>query len=158
MIKVGQAQTWPSISMISNRLRIEAAIQRAREHIRDQIRIARSKKVKDYDAKQMKGAGHQVLAQHAMNREFSDDGSGSADEAAFLELGIKTAQSEEEKQELIAQRKHFLASFSDRRDTLDGQDITTETDEAERQNQTLNYYEGLEDSEDDDDSVESLDL
>ncbi|CAM0136842.1 hypothetical protein VKS41_007423 [Umbelopsis sp. WA50703] len=158
MIKVGQAQTWPSISMISNRLRIEAAIQRAREHIRDQVRLAKSKRAKEHGYQQMKGGvGHQVLAQHAMNRELSDDGSGSADEAAFLELGIKNAQSEEEKQELIAQRKHFLASFSDRRDILDGQDITTETDELERQNQTSNYYEGLENSEDDD-SVESLDL
>jgi UDP-N-acetylglucosamine 2-epimerase len=144
--------------MISNRLRIEAAIQRAREHIRDQVRLAKSKRAKEHGYQQMKGGvGHQVLAQHAMNRELSDDGSGSADEAAFLELGIKNAQSEEEKQELIAQRKHFLASFSDRRDILDGQDITTETDELERQNQTSNYYEGLENSEDDD-SVESLDL
>jgi hypothetical protein len=158
MIKIGQAQTWPSISMISNRVRIEAAIQRGREHVRDQIRSARLKKSNANDRSQRlgKGAGYQLRAQHALHREFSDDGSGSADEAAFLESGNTDARTEEEREEYKAQRRQFLASFSDRREIIDGKDVVADADEWEKQQDISQFYQEVDSS--DEDSLESLDI
>jgi hypothetical protein len=160
MMKVGQAQTWPSISMISNRLRIEAAIQRAREHVRDQIRNVRVKRNKANDHLG-KGAGYQLRAQHALSREFSDDGGGSADEAAFLETGNKNARNTEENEQYKAERRQFLAKFSDRRDVIDGKDIMADTSETERQYEIKKFFQEIdtsEEEEDDDDDVDSLDI
>lgn len=156
MIAVGQAQTWPSISMISNRVRIEAAIQRAREHVRDQIRSTRLRKSKPDGHGPSKGAAYQLRAQYALHREFSDDGSGSADEAAFLESGIKNTRSEEEKEEYKAQRRQFLAKFSDRREVIDGKDVVADTDEDERRQDISNFYQEIDSS--DEESLESLDI
>lgn len=156
MIAVGQAQTWPSISMISNRVRIEAAIQRAREHVRDQIRSTRLRKSKPDGHGPSKGAAYQLRAQYALHREFSDDGSGSADEAAFLESGIKNTRSEEEKEEYKAQRRQFLAKFSDRREVIDGKDVVADTDEHERRQDISNFYQEIDSS--DEESLESLDI
>jgi hypothetical protein len=165
MIKVGQAQTWPSISMISNRVRIEAAIQRAREHVRDQMRAVRTKRNKA-NGHLGKGAGFQLRAQHALSREFSDDGGGSSDEAAFLETGNQNARTEEEKELYKAERRQFLAKFSDRRDLVDGKDVMADSSEAERQYEIQKFYQEIdssdeaeEDEDDDDfDSLESLDI
>ncbi|KAI8575056.1 hypothetical protein K450DRAFT_263506 [Umbelopsis ramanniana AG] len=163
MIKVGQAQTWPSISMISNRVRIEAAIQRAREHVRDQMRAVKTKRSKA-NGHLGKGAGFQLRAQHALSREFSDDGGGSSDEAAFLETGNQDARTEEEKELYKAERRQFLAKFSDRRDLMDGKDVMADSSEAERQQEIQKFYQEIDSSdeaeEDDDDvdSLESLDI
>lgn len=128
---VGRARTWPNISMISNRLRIENAIHRARAAIRKPSRQARQE------------------AKQAPPVTVSDDASGSGDEVRFLAAGHHRRASMPdgtgaflEEKEWRKDRRRFLAQFSDRRDVMGGKEIVAQAREYD-----------LETDDDDDDEM-----
>ncbi|KAI7856709.1 acyl transferase/acyl hydrolase/lysophospholipase [Circinella umbellata] len=132
---VGRARTWPNISMISNRLRIENAINRGRRLVR------RQNKQDQKPLQQQKRASTMAM---------SDDASGSNDEITFL-AGRRASMpdgsgllQEKEWHKEENRRRKFLAQFTDRREIIGDREIVTQ--EAESQAYAYN-------SDEDDESV-----
>ena len=111
---VGRARTWPNVSMIANRLRIENAIVLGRKALRRQNK----------QEQRPRNKRSSVI--------LSDDASGSNDETIFLAGrrasmpdGSGVLQEREWRKEENRRRK-FLAQFTDRREVLDGREIVAQ--------------------------------
>ncbi|KAI9315015.1 acyl transferase/acyl hydrolase/lysophospholipase [Dichotomocladium elegans] len=140
-MNVGRARTWPNVSMISNRLRIENAINNGRRKLRGMTK-----------------------RQPARETSMSDDASaGSNDEIKFLSVrrasipgSIDGLMHEKELLKEEARRRKFLAQFSDRREVIAGKEIVAQAQE-ERAYDLGDHYESVDNDEDDpdDDSITS---
>ena len=117
---VGRARTWPNISMISNRLRIENAINRGRKLVR----------------RQNKQDQKPLQQQKRLSVVTSDDASGSNDEIVFL-AGRRASMpdgsgllQEKEWHKEENRRRKFLAQFTDRREVIGDREIVTQEAES----------------------------
>ncbi|KAI8138327.1 acyl transferase/acyl hydrolase/lysophospholipase [Fennellomyces sp. T-0311] len=116
---VGRARTWPNVSMIANRLRIENAIIQGRKALRRQNKQEQRPRNKRSSVSLM-----------------SDDASGSNDETIFLAGrrasmpdGTGPIQEKEWRKEENRRRK-FLAQFTDRREVMNGREIVAQEAES----------------------------
>lgn len=122
VMEVGRARTWPNISMICNRLRIESSINLARKSIK-KPKADRN----DRDPKR----------QNSVAAATSNDASGSGDEVRFLVAGRRASMPdgsnpEREWQKEEVRRRKFLAQFSDRRQVIGSEEIVAEEANGER--------------------------
>lgn len=93
-MSIGQIRTWPKISMISNRMRIEASIEKVRKSLRHKKKVSSSKS----------GTG-------SYTSDF-----GSSDEVSFLSrrrVSLPTECSKKEKLHEQSERRKFMAQFKE---------------------------------------------
>ena len=116
--------------MISNRLTIELAIDRARKSLK-KLKRDRQKNGRRWPEAEVVRQGLTDKEHPMVAGGTSDDACGSADERAFLAgrrvslPGTSLADSEERLLKAEEERRRkFLAQFSDRRDIVDGLEIT----------------------------------
>lgn len=130
-IKVGEERTWPKISMISHRLRIESSIRIGRRAVNN--KRSGGAKPNNHAASGGRAAADKRLSMAGT----SDDASGSGDEIRFLAGrrasmpdGSGVSQEREWEKEEHRRRK-FVAQFADRRQVLGGKEIVAEAQQDE---------------------------
>lgn len=114
-MNVGRARTWPTISMIKNRLRIENAIKEGQRKLRSQ-RHNPSKTVASNTSEDTSSGSNDEMRFLAGRRASMPDGSGLLQEKQW------------KKEE--TRRRRFLAQFSDRREVVAGKEIVAQEAEA----------------------------
>ncbi|ORY96362.1 acyl transferase/acyl hydrolase/lysophospholipase [Syncephalastrum racemosum] len=139
-IRVGEERTWPKISMISNRLRIESSIRLGRAAVSSKRSVKTNGNPTGGCASADKRLSMTVT---------SDDASGSGDEIRFL-AGRRASmpdgsgvfqEREWEKEE--RRRRKFMAQFTDRRQVLDGKEIVAEAQQDEAASDSDDEDEGF---------------
>ncbi|KAI9029932.1 acyl transferase/acyl hydrolase/lysophospholipase [Phycomyces nitens] len=137
LFRVGELRTWPKITMISNRMRIENAIELNRKALknthykmRHQIEGPMSD---DAFQKQIQTLQSQMKDGLVLGSGTSDECSGSeGDEQKFLKsrrpsiVSSGNINEQEIQKEEETRRRKFLAQFSDRREVIDGHEIVAD--------------------------------
>ena len=114
-MNVGRARTWPTISMIKNRLRIENAIKEGQRTLRNR-RHNTSKTIGSNASDDTSGGSNDEMRFLACRRASMPDGSGLLQEKQW------------KKEE--TRRRRFLAQFTDRREVVAGKEIVAQEAEA----------------------------
>ncbi|KAI7878138.1 patatin-domain-containing protein [Lichtheimia hyalospora FSU 10163] len=114
-MNVGRARTWPTISMIKNRLRIENAIKEGQRTLRNR-RHNTSKTIGSNASDDTSGGSNDEMRFLTCRRASMPDGSGFLQEKQW------------KKEE--TRRRRFLAQFTDRREVIAGKEIVAQEAEA----------------------------
>ncbi|KAI8371450.1 acyl transferase/acyl hydrolase/lysophospholipase [Radiomyces spectabilis] len=157
----GRQRTWPKVSMIANRLRIESAITKARRDLLVVHRMSRKAKrdKSDLEIELLRKQVDDKERVYSAGGTTSDDASGSGDERQFLtghrtdspEAMDKATQKEQDR------RRKFLAQFTDRRQVIGGEEITAQQPESMKEKEQEEFEEDVEDEGDEsDDDMDEL--
>jgi hypothetical protein len=84
LMVIGQLRTWPKISIISNRMRIEASIEKVRKALRDSAKASRGRVDSYSESEHQKQAQYPETVDTTNAHAANNSDAGSGDELIFL--------------------------------------------------------------------------